>query len=116
MIEPQSEQDGASCWKRIGAPVLMFGASASLGGMMKPTIGVTDDALRLADDDESAALWARESRKAKSFGVGGARLDAAGVPLRSGSSRRFTPALAWVSVGMVLIAKNLEICTLLYFS
>src|SRR5438270_6613706 len=108
MIEPQSEQDGASCWKRIGAPVLMFGASASLGGMMKPTIGVTDDALRLADDDESAALWARESRKATSFGVGGARLDAAGVPLRDGSSRRITPASAWLSRGRNLIASHLK--------
>src|SRR5438309_2284568 len=109
MIEPQSEHDGASCWKRIGAPVLMFGASASLGGMMKPTTGVMADALRLADDDESAALWARESRKATSFGVGGARLDAGeGAPLSDGSSRRITPASAWLSRGRNLIASHLK--------
>src|SRR5437588_10460485 len=97
MIEPQSEQDGASCWKRIGAPVLMFGASASLGGMMKPTTGVMADALRLADDDESAALWARESRKAKSFGVGGAGVDAGeGAPLSDGSEGRRREAWGWL--------------------
>src|ERR1043166_4085091 len=102
MIEPQSLQLGASCWKRIGAPVLMFGASASFGGMMKPTTGVRSRAAA-GDEEVADALWATLSMKEMSFGVGGARFDE-GAPLRDGSSRRITPASAWLSRGRNLIA------------
>src|SRR5687768_10448778 len=105
MIEPQSLQLGASCWKRIGAPPFVFTASASFGGRTK------------AIDGEEAVATA--SMKVMSFGVGVDTLLSDVAGLRAGAtlepatltsmvSRLITPASSWLSRLRNFVASHLK--------
>ena len=83
MIEPQSLQLGASCWKPIGGAVFFaFTASASLAGRTKPMPepGTFVDA-------------ATVSMNATSFGVGFATFDAG----RAGAAATTSIVSRWTS-------------------
>src|SRR3989442_1452389 len=97
MIDPQSEQDGASCWKRIGgAPVRTFGASASRGGRAIGA-GVSEETNARSVEVNDTTLPAAEAAAAT--------LDAGGA---AASSRLITPASSCASRVMNLMASHLK--------